>query len=186
MRTGTGARRGARLGSPTISCSLNFSMPSLSPSSGQASAARYWIQQETARPAREIRRRAVHRADVVDRDRAGLAETRQRARQVDVAFLRVHRAAEPSVRAVMVVDRPLVAARHDHHRAVLHVDIVEHDADRGEILVGVRVERPILVPFDRRAIAGRLHVELAGVEAHGCPTDPSSISTTLALRLARK
>ena len=35
------------------------------------------------------------------------------ARQVDVAIFRVHRAAEPSVRTMMVVDRPLVAARHD-------------------------------------------------------------------------
>jgi len=42
IRTGSGTSRGARLGSPTISGSLNFSMPSLSPSNGQASAARYW------------------------------------------------------------------------------------------------------------------------------------------------
>jgi hypothetical protein len=70
---------------------------------------------------------------------------------------------------MMVVDRPLVAARHDHHRTVLHIDIVDHDANRGEILVGVRVERPILVPFDGRAIAGRLHVELAGVETQAAP-----------------
>ena len=63
----------------------------------------------------------------------------------------------------------LVAAQHDHHRTVLHVDIVDHDADRGEIFVGVRVERPILVPFDRRAIAGRLHVEFAGVKTQAAP-----------------
>jgi hypothetical protein len=56
---------------------------------------------------------------------------------------------------MMVVDWPLVAARHDHHRTVLHISIVDHDADRGEILVGVRVERQILVPLDRGAIAGR-------------------------------
>jgi hypothetical protein len=39
----------------------------------------------------------------------------------------------------------------------------------GEILVGMRIERPILVPFDRRAIAGRLHVEFAGVETQAAP-----------------
>ena len=69
----------------------------------------------------------------------------------------------------MVVDRAEMAARDHHHRAVLEVAIVEHDADRGEIVIGVRIKRPILVPFDRRAITSRLHVELAGVEAHRAP-----------------
>ena len=91
------------------------------------------------------------------------------ARQVDVAIFRVHRAAEPSVRTMMVVDRPLVAARHDIDMENGPMMVVDHDADRGEILIGVRVKRPILVPLDRCAIAGRLHVELAGVETQATP-----------------
>ena len=62
-----------------------------------------------------------------------------------------------------------MAAGDHHHRAVLEVAIVEHDADRGEIVIGVRIKRPVLVPLDRRAITGRFHVELAGVEAHRAP-----------------
>ncbi len=69
----------------------------------------------------------------------------------------------------MVPDRPLVAARDDQHRPVLHVDIVEHDADGGEVVVGVRVECPVLVPFHRRAETSRFHVQLAGVEADAAP-----------------
>ncbi len=45
------------------------------------------------------------------------------------------------------------------------VDVVEHDADRRQVVVGVRVERPVLVPLDRRAVARGLEVELADVEA---------------------
>ena len=119
------------LGSPTSSCSLNFVDAFLEAEQRPGVGGAVLVQQEAALAAGEIGRRAVHRADVMDGDRAGLAESRQRARQVDVAGRRVHRAAEPAVRAVMVEDRALVAARHDHHRAVLHVDIVEHDADRG-------------------------------------------------------
>ena len=33
----------------------------------------------------------------------------------------------------------------------------------------MRIERPILVPFDRRAIASRLHVEFAGVKTQAAP-----------------
>jgi hypothetical protein len=62
-----------------------------------------------------------------------------------------------------------MAAGYHEHRPVLHIDIVEHDADRRETVVGVRVEGPILVPFDRRAIPGRFHVELAGIEPHRAP-----------------
>ena len=52
----------------------------------------------------------------------------------------------------MIVDPALMAARDHHHRTVLDVAIVEHDADRREIVVGVRIEGPVLVPFDRRAV----------------------------------
>ena len=69
----------------------------------------------------------------------------------------------------MIVNRTLMAARDHHHRTVLDPAIVEHDADRHEIVVGVRIKGPILVPFNRRTIAGRLHVQLARIEAHGAP-----------------
>src|SRR5215467_3304767 len=101
---------------------------------------------------------------MMHRDRSGLAEARDCARQVETASLRVDRAAESPVAPVMVVDGALMAAGYHHHRSVLAVTIVEHDADGGEVVIGVRVERPVLVPLDRCTIPGRLHVELARVE----------------------
>ena len=65
----------------------------------------------------------------------------------------------------MVEHRPAMAAGNDHQRTVLHLHVVQHHADGGEVVVGVRVERPILVPFHCRAEAGRLHVQLGRVEA---------------------
>src|SRR6266436_6668104 len=119
-------------------------MPSLSPSSGQASAARYWNSRKRRdRPEKLVAEPCTARTWWIV-----IEPALPRHGTALVRSMSVHRAAEPSVRAMMVVDRPLVAARHDHHRTVLHVDIVDHDADRGEILVGVRVERPILVPLD--------------------------------------
>ena len=58
-----------------------------------------------------------------------------------------------------------MAAGNDHQRAVLHRHVVEHHADGGEVVVGVRIERPVLMPLHRRAEAGAFHVQLGGVEA---------------------
>src|SRR6185503_11372401 len=43
--------------------------------------------------------------------------------------------------------------------------VVEVEPDRQEIVVRVRVEGPVLVPLDRRAVPGGFHVELAGLVA---------------------
>ena len=61
----------------------------------------------------------------------------------------------------MVVHGPLVRAGEDLQRAVVGVHVVEQDADREHVLVGVRIERPILVPLHRRAVLGGFHVHLA-------------------------
>ena len=111
----------------------------------------------------------MHGAHVMHRHRSRFAETRHRARKIEVAALGIDRAAKPPISPMMVIDRPFVAARHDKHRPVLAIDIVEHDANGREIVIGVRIEGPTLVPFDRRAISGRFHVELAGIEPHRVP-----------------
>src|SRR5258707_14754890 len=104
-------------------------MPSLSPSRGQASAARYWYnRKQRDRPEKLVAEPCTARTWWIVIEPA--LPRHGTARQVDVALFRIHRAAEPSVRAVVVVDRPLVATRHDHHRTVLHVDIVDHNAER--------------------------------------------------------
>ena len=72
---------------------------------------------------------------------------------------RINRAAEAAVGAMMIVSA-LMAARYHHYRSVLDAAIVEHNADRCEIVVGTRLDGPVLVPFDRRAVA------VAGVKGH--------------------
>ena len=53
----------------------------------------------------------------------------------------------------------------DHQRAVFQTHVVDDHCHRQDVVVGVRVEREILVPFDRRAEARGFHVQLGGVKA---------------------
>ena len=85
-------------------------------------------------------------AGVVDRDAAGGADAGPGGGEVDVGRLGVDRPAERAVRMVLV-DGALVAARHAEQRAVLDGAVVHHHADGGEIVIGVRVEGPVLVPL---------------------------------------
>ena len=50
---------------------------------------------------------------------------------------------------VVVVDRTLVRPGQHQHRPVVRVHVVEQDADGQHVLVGVRIERPVLVPLHR-------------------------------------
>ena len=68
----------------------------------------------------------------------------------------------------MVVEHwPLVAARHHQQRPLFHGHIVEHDAHDADVVVGMRVIGPVLVPFHRLAAAARFHVELQAVLPDG-------------------
>ena len=98
------------------------------------------------------------------RHRPGRSHQRHGLAEIDVASGRIDGAAEAAV-GMVVVGRAEVRAGQDHQRAVVHVAVVEVDAGRQHVVVGMRIERPVLVPFDRRAVAGRLHVELAAIEA---------------------
>ena len=65
-----------------------------------------------------------------------------------------------------------MATGDDHQGAVLFLAIVERNADRQEVIIGVRIKRPILVPFDSRPVFRRFDVNLVlrRTEAHG-PSD---------------
>ena len=69
-------------------------------------------------------------------------------------------AAERAV-AVVIVYRTPVGARQHQQRTVVGIHVVEQDADGQHVLVGVRIERPVLVPLHGRAVVGGLHVDLA-------------------------
>ena len=59
----------------------------------------------------------------------------------------------------------IMAAWDDHQRAVVEFHVVHHDANGGKVVIGVGIERPILMPLDGGAVAGGFEVQLGGVEA---------------------
>jgi hypothetical protein len=87
---------------------------------------------------------------------------------VEPAARGIHGAAEAASR-MMIEGRAVVAARHDHQRAVVEVAVVEIDAGRQDVVIGMGIEGPVLMPFDGRAVARRLHVELAAMLADRRP-----------------
>ena len=102
----------------------------------------------------------MHEPRMVDGDRAGAGVQLARRRDVQPLADDVDGAAEGAA-AVVVVDAPLVRTGQHQQRAVVRVHVVQQDADGKHALIGVRIERPVLVPLHRGAVAARLHVHLA-------------------------
>lgn len=50
-------------------------------------------------------------------------------------------------------------------RSVLQAHVVKYDADGEDVVIGVRIEGEILMPFHFGAIAGLLHVQLGRMHA---------------------
>ena len=121
------------------------------------------VEQQRAGPVGDVLGRAVQEPHVVEAHRAGAAGERHGAVDLRLDRRRIDGAAETPV-GVMVPDGAGMALRHDEERPVLEGAVVEHDADGEQVVVGVGIERPVLMPLDRRAVARRLHVELRAVE----------------------
>ena len=68
---------------------------------------------------------------------------------------------------VVVEDRPPMRAGHYHHAAVFPRGVVQRDAHGAQVVVRVRIVGKILVPLDRAAAVGWLHVELVALGANG-------------------
>ena len=71
-------------------------------------------------------------------------------------------AAEMAVE-VMVIHRSFVRAGNDEQGAIFFCHVVEHYAHGEQVVVAMRIKCPILMPFDRAAVAGLLHVELIAI-----------------------
>ena len=102
----------------------------------------------------------MHEPRVVDGDRASVGVQLARRRDVQPLAHDVDGAAEGAA-AVVVVDAPLVRTGQHQQGAVVRVHVVQQDAHGEHVLIGVRIERPVLVPLHRGAVAARLHVHLA-------------------------
>ncbi len=76
-----------------------------------------------------------------------------------------HRADEDAV-LVMVIEGTFMRARNNQQRSVFKPHIIKGDADGQQVVVGVGVEGPVLVPFDRAAELGRFHIQLVAVSPY--------------------
>ena len=59
-----------------------------------------------------------------------------------------------------------MASGHYEHRSVLLRAVIQIDANGETVVIGVRVERPILMPFDGFADLSGFHVDLGIVNAN--------------------
>ena len=71
-------------------------------------------------------------------------------------------AAEMAVE-VMVVHGAFVRAGDDEQGAIFFCHVIHHYAHGEQIVVGVRIKCPVLVPFYRAAVAGLFHVEFVAI-----------------------
>ena len=83
----------------------------------------------------------------MDRHVSRLAGDRHCGAHVEIRVGGVDRAAKGSM-AVMIEHGTPVGPRHHLQWPVLFGHVIEQNADREHTLVGMRIERPVLVPFD--------------------------------------
>ena len=60
----------------------------------------------------------------------------------------------------------LMRAGQCQQRSIIVVDIVDHDADCEDVVISVRIERPVLVPLDCCAAMRQLHIQFRAVKAN--------------------
>ena len=84
---------------------------------------------------------------------------------IEIGGCRIYAAAEITLTVVMIPYEPLVRAGQGEHRAVIVGDIIEHDADRQHVVIAVRIEGPVLMPFHGPAAAEWLEIDLGVREA---------------------
>ena len=105
----------------------------------------------------------MHRPHMMHRDRPNPPDQRNRSAEIHIAVRRIHRPTEHAI-GMVIERRALVTAGNDHQRPVLNRHVIEHHAHRRQIVVGVRVERPVLMPLHRRSEPGAFHVQLRRIE----------------------
>ncbi len=104
-------------------------------------------------------------AAVVDRDRTRRTDQVIRFRHVDRRRIFVAQTPGPIPRRViLIVERPVVTARHNRERTVRHAGIREIAADREDVVVGVGEELDVLMPLDRVARVEPLEVQFGVVK----------------------
>ena len=109
---------------------------------------------------------------------AGLARERHRLLQMKIGIVRIDGAAEHAILVVVAEDGPLWEPGNDLQRTVGEIHVLQHQAAGEDVVVGVGIEGPVLVPLHRRAAAGRLGVELGRCSS---TSGPSSCFSTMVM-----
>ena len=71
----------------------------------------------------------------------------------------------PALDAVAVEGGAFVGAQQNIHGTVLHRGVVQHHTDGQDVVVGMGVKRPVLVPFHRGSEARCFQVEFGALQA---------------------
>ena len=101
--------------------------------------------------------------DMMQAHTAGLSQDRFRRRQVEPGSRCIDGPAKDPIR-VMIEDGTRVGAGQNHQRPVVLPDVVKKDSRSEDVVVGVGVKCPVLMPLYRRAVPGSFQIDLAGME----------------------
>ena len=163
MRTGAGRMRGTMDASPSTIRALK-SVKSATPKSGQASAAAYSNSNSRRCLAERFCAEPCNSPGMVDGHGASLAGEGYGLAKVDLVETLGNGSAEVAVG--MVIEDLAAMRAGDHEQwTILLAAIIEQHTDGQDVVIGVGIEGPVLMPFDGSAKACRLHVELRAVQA---------------------
>ena len=80
--------------------------------------------------------------------------------------IRISNCADKHAVLMMAGQLCFMRTRHHQHTAVLFAHHVDGNANRQQVVVGMRIKCPILVPFHRCAVPFRFHVQLVAIAAY--------------------
>jgi len=70
-------------------------------------------------------------------------------REINLGTARIHRADKHAVTMMIEYAPRAMAAGDDQCRAIVDIDIVNHQCERQHRIVGVRIKGPVLMPLQR-------------------------------------
>ncbi len=107
--------------------------------------------------------RGVQRPHVVNRNTTGFDLNRNCA---ILPELRLSDGADEATTLVVVINWTSMRTRDHHQCPILDGRVVNRHANGDVVVVGMGMEGPVLMPFDRTAECSRLHVQFVGALLH--------------------
>jgi hypothetical protein len=120
-------------------------------------------------------------ADVVERHAAGFSHARHRVFDLVLDQIGIDQAGEVAASPWLQTSRLCVPGV-TSIGPLEKIAMIQQHPDGENVVIGVRIERPVLMPFHRRAVLRRLHVEFEPCSRRPGPSNFVRMSTTGALR----